>query len=822
MRIHAAIFPFSFSPRQAFDSTWRTGVLAAVLIACAVPACATRFIPVPPTFDSGGVPQQVLTADVNKDGLVDLIVSNDNGKITLLLGKGGGTFAKPATVATLGGGAPQLVIADFNNDGVPDLAVLAKAAATVAVYLGHGDGTFATPSKASTPASPAQMSVGDVNGDGHTDVVVVTRTGLTALPGDGLGGLGPGIKTTSSVGGLILALGDVNGDGRLDVIVGGGDTDTEFLGLGDGHFKQTANQVDAPAFMESQMLLADLDGDGNLDLVVAADSNDPRITGAINISWGNGDGTFQLGTKVNAGMIESSVVVADFNHDGTPDLAAANSYSNSASIVLNKGGRRFGPAVPYRTNKMTFIPSLPDMLAAADVRGDGLPGLAIATLTGVQVLKNVGGGILYAPGAVQLAGTGADLFALQMNGDSHTDVVVESIAPFGFGTILALYGDGTGQFPQRFNPYLNEYFDGLAIGDLNRDGRLDIAYGSSDNGVFTLYNDGTNNLATGPSLNSVFGPVAGDFNNDGFSDLAVNDGNSIILYLNSGNGTFSPKGTYTVNSRTVPVKAVDINKDGKRDLVLVDGQSAALTVLLGKGDGTFQPARSTPVKEIPTGFTVGDFNRDGKLDIALAGPHFVEVLLGHGDGSFAAGPSYPVASAVYALNQTDLRHDDKEDLLFVDGKFLWVMYGNGNGSFQAQVSFEVGPNPIAMTVGDFNEDGAPDLAVSDAQSTSLTLLLNAGGTRISFSASAPSVRSGQPVTLKATITPSVPGVMPVTGTVALKDGPKGIGFVRLVNGRASFTTSALSPGTHTLTASYWETSAFNPHVSSPVTITVTP
>ena len=122
-----------------------------------------------------------------------------------------------------------------------------------------------------------------------------------------------------------------------------------------------------------------------------------------------------------------------------------------------------------------------------------------------------------------------------------------------------------------------------------------------------------------------------------------------------------------------------------------------------------------------------------------------------------------------------------------------------------------------VVAGDFNEDGAPDVAVSDAQSSAVALLLNTGGTRISLKTSATSIHVGQPVTFTATVTASVPGVPVPTGTVAFKDGPKGIGFVHLSNGQATFTTSALSFGTHTITASYWETSSFNPHVSSPIT-----
>ncbi len=804
---------------------------AAVFLAVLAPfVWAARFIPVSPTFASGGVPQQVITADVNKDGIPDLIVSNDNGKVTLMLGKSGGTFAAPVTIVTLAGGAPAAAVGDFNGDGVPDLAVLAASSNSVWIYVGHGDGTFASPTKTSTPAGPTQIVVGDVNGDGHADVVVASTVGLSTLLGDGHGGLQPAITTSVSIRTSCLALGDLNGDGRLDLIVGSLDNNAEFLGVGDGHFKQTSNAIDAQGFGVSQVVLADLDGDGNLDLVASALPPYYRGgSGSVEVSWGKGDGTFVIGASYPAGGSEAGVVVADFNGDGRPDVAAANSDSNSASVLMNQGGRKFASAVSYRTNRLTYFSILPNLLTTADFSVDGHPDLAVATQTGVQVIRNLGAGKLAAPGAIEVGGSGGPMYALRLNADVHQDIVMEpAFPPNGIGYVMTIYGDGTGQFPQRFNSGQGSYPSsaGLGVGDFNRDGRLDLVYGQADVGVFTLLNSGGNAFTNGPpsGIPATYDLVAGDFNNDGYSDLVVDDGNNgtVNLYLNKGDDTFRAADSYFTGAFTVLIQAMDINKDGKRDLILTDDHSKAVTVLLGNGNGTFQAARLSPVSEVPTGFTVGDFNRDGKLDVAVALSKSIEVLLGRGDGTFAAGPSYSTPTGAYSLMQTDLRHDDKEDLLFTDGQLLWLMYGNGDGSFQGPISYNVGSSPIWLTVGDFNEDGAPDVAVAESQSSALTLLLNMGGTRISLKSSAASVHVGQAVTFTATVAASVPGAPVPTGTVAFKDGPKGIGFVHLANGKATFTTSSLSAGTHTMTLSYWETPAFNPHVSSPITEIVVP
>lgn len=261
-------------------------------------------------------------------------------------------------------------MADFNGDGIPDVAVSVKSANSVWIYLGRGNGTFSSPAKFPTGASPVQIAVGDVNGDGRADIVALTATGLSALLGNGNGTFKASINTGGASGGTVLALGDLNRDGHLDVIVGGLDPDLEFLGSGDGHFTKT-NNPNASGLIESQMLLADLNGDGFLDLVVAGNSFDPDVLTDIGIWWGNGDGTFQPGEFLSAGHSELSVAVGDFNHDGRQDLAAASSYSNSANMLLNLGAKKFAPAVGYNTNPFSLASVVqPGLLASADLTGE--------------------------------------------------------------------------------------------------------------------------------------------------------------------------------------------------------------------------------------------------------------------------------------------------------------------------------------------------------------------------------------------------------------------------------------------------------------------
>jgi len=253
-----------------------------------------------------------------------------------------------------------------------------------------------------------------------------------------------------------------------------------------------------------------------------------------------------------------------------------------------------------------------------------------------------------------------------------------------------------------------------------------------------------------------------------------------------------------------------------------------VSVLYGRGDGTFAPAKTLPAGTTHlSSVTVGDFNRDGQLDLAVGGDT-IEILLGRGNNQFASPVSYPSGGHVTFVQQASLRGNNIQDLLMVHGgttNNLTVLFGKGDGTFAAPTSYPVGARPVALTVGDFNGDGAPDVALRNFGfdgSTALTLLWNQGGTRIALKSSATTAKVGQPITFTATVQASISGAGTPTGTVAFKDGTKTIALVQLSNGKAVFTTSQLSLGTHTITATYFGNGNFNPQVSAPVKETIGP
>jgi hypothetical protein len=621
-------------------------------------------------FDCGcQFPFDVVVADFNGDGKSDVAETSPNG-VSILLGDGAGNLGAPL-VLTAGISPERVVAADLNGDHKMDLAVTNLGSNTVSIFLGRGDGTFAAATDVTVGMGPSGIAAGDFNRDGKLDLAVAdsgTLLGqnkgpnpntLAILLGDGKGGVSsttfiPVEKTPQQV--LVR---DLNKDKKLDVLVSTfakGDI-TELPGNGDGTF-QSARIFHAGTRADA-MRVADFNADGKPDLLV---SNGSLST--VSILFGDGAGNFGRATSAPSGRTVTGLATGDFNHDGKTDYITANFDSNTVSVVLGKGNGKFvdlGPALPIGTD-------FPNQTITADFNGDGLPDLALVD-TGsnkvgqtVEILlgKSNGG---FGPAKAFAAGTQPEgLVATDFNHDGHLDLIVSDFGTFpsDHGGVSLLLGKGDGSFRSPASFAAGDFPVGIASGDFNGDGNPDVVvadFGTSVGvaAVTLLLGDGKNgfapaqNVFTFPEFTVFASILSGDFNNDGKQDIAyissLND-NRVSVQFGNGDGTFQPAIPVVVRNVFTTIffsfAAGDFNNDGIPDFAVEEG--GTIEIVLNDGNGHFTSAgvfgeQSGASFGFVPALVLADFNGDGVLDVA-APDGFAEtmaVLLGNGDGTL--GPA---------------------------------------------------------------------------------------------------------------------------------------------------------------------------------------
>ncbi len=803
------------------------GIVFYVLIGT-LPAYAGQFLEAP-QYPTGSNPQAAAVGDFNGDGNLDLAIANaTSNTISVLLGKGNGTFAPKVDYAT--DNAPQgIAVGDFNGDGHLDIAVTNSGSNTVSVFLGNGDGSFQPKVDYATGNKPQGIAVGDFRGNGDLDIVVTNATDGTigVLLGKGNGTFGAQVAYNTGFNPWAVAVGDFNGDGIPDLAVANNNNNnviSVLLGKGDGTFQ---NQIQSSTGNTPvSIALADFNGDGKLDIAVADQQGN-----AVSVLLGNGNGSFATHVEYPTGAFPTSVTAGDFNGDGKTDLAVSDGNGNTISVLWGQGNGTFVGQVNCGAG------DIPYAVVAGDFNNDGKTDIAVANSGGnaISVILSNGNNTFQARTDYP-AGTNAHAVATaDFNGDGFLDLAVTdsncptfpTCGPSSISIILG-NGDGTFQAPSYFSTGTDTYPYSVAVGDFNGDKIPDLAianYATNTVSVLLGVGNGTFqehvDFPVGSEPTSV---ATGDFNGDGSLDLVVTNfhANTVSVLLGKGDGTFNAAVNYSVGHGPISVAVADLNGDKKLDLVVVNETDNNASVLLGNGDGTFNPqvAYPTGVGGNPLSVVIGDFNGDGIPDLAVADfqTQQVSVLLGNGDGSFQTVKAYPTGANPSSIVAADFNGDGKLDLALTStplgsspGNLVSLLLGNGDGTFGAPALFGAGYLSYSSAVGDFNRDGTPDLAVANGGSNTVSVLLNAQGTAMNILSSGNPSAFGHSVTFTTTVSASVSNGTAPTGSVTVKNGSTIIGSGALAGGQFSVSTSTLPVGADALSAVYSGDSNYQTH-----------
>jgi len=334
-------------------------------------------------------PQAAVSADFNGDGIADLAVATGNNSVSILLGKGDGSF--PTHVEYQVPGHPIGIVAgDFNGDGKLDLATVDQYQSEISVLLGNGDGTFQGHQEYNTGNNPVAIATADVNGDGKLDIVTADLNDdkVAVLLGNGDGTFKTHEDYATGNGPSDVAIGDFNQDGRLDLAVANNTDYTVaiLLGNGDGSFQAP---VPFPtANVPNSVVTGDFNKDGKLDLAVGTSNKQ------VSVLLGNGDGTFQNHVEYTIGANANVIATADVNADGNLDLISANYNDNTVSVLAGTGSGTFKGETVYPTS------GGPTGLAIGDFNNNGKLDVAVVASTANTVSVLMDNSVTITPSAL--------------------------------------------------------------------------------------------------------------------------------------------------------------------------------------------------------------------------------------------------------------------------------------------------------------------------------------------------------------------------------------------------------------------------------------
>jgi hypothetical protein len=343
--------------------------------------------------DNAAITTPMGAADFNNDGKLDMICAV-GGVVYASLGNGDGTFAGARGSVGPSGTITGIAVADVNGDGKLDVIVTGTKSSTasfVATMLGNGNGTFQAPIESDFGPFhfPARPLVADLNGDGALDLVFATATTVQTILGNGDGTfrLGPS-SPLSQIGLSVPAVGDFNNDGKLDLVVTVYDpftTGLDFVGVmpgvGDGSFGTLSPVAGTFTPFSSNLVAAigDFNGDGKLDIASGIQTSGSTIQGFIEVSLGNGDGTFQSALSVpGVHSVTTPLLLGDFNGDGKLDLATGG------FTYFGQGDGTF----PTSQGSTSALP----LAVVGDFRGTGELGFlnTVSNLVNGTTLSNIG------------------------------------------------------------------------------------------------------------------------------------------------------------------------------------------------------------------------------------------------------------------------------------------------------------------------------------------------------------------------------------------------------------------------------------------------
>jgi hypothetical protein len=710
-----------------------------------------------PIATSASNPIDIAAGDLDRDGILDLVVAFGSvSQAQVLRGLGGAQAGQFSAVAPfdLTAAPTRIYLADFNQDADLDLVVLAEIGQRILLYAGATGVAFGGAALTTIDLSlplpgedPSGAATLDFNRDGKLDLAVVMRNLSVAriYYGNGMGGLSPGPSSGVGVGPRDVAAGDVNRDGWPDLVTANSAT-------GDASVLRNTGGVTPTLVAETpvsiggtpiRIALLDLDHDAVLDLAALDDSATPRLAAFQGLKTGPPwfDPTvYPLPSGLPLGAAPRGLALGRFTPDGRVDLVTTLSGAPGQLVVIrNDSGTPCAGTSFGRAPRAYAAGDGPVSTAAADFDRDGRADLAVAAEFDrkIRLLKNAAGHFTdFAPAtAVDVApAIPAAVATADFDSDGNPDVVAALSSP---DSVQVFRGNGLGGLitPASDTKIVGTIPSALVIGDFDGNGIPDVAAASEGSGfVYVYLGNGLGGLSAGIQTGVGAAPralVTGFFDADSHLDLAVANfsGNSVSILLGAGDGTFSGGSTVGVGVGPSGIAAADIDGDLDTDLVTVNATSATASVLTNAGGAVFSVTATHPVPATnPTAVALLDLSGDLTPELAVTSRgNRTLTVFANSFGTFGSPYDYPVRNSPRAITPLDVDADGRLDLAVPcwQADSVVVLLSRPPALLEAP-RVAVGDQPQAIVAADLDGDGDLDLAVPSSLDDVVALRQNDG------------------------------------------------------------------------------------------------
>jgi hypothetical protein len=672
-----------------------------------------------PLLDVDRRPSHMVAADLNGDGLRDLLVANEVDSLTILHRSVDSGFDAGIEVP-VSFDPERVCVEDLDGDGIVELIYCSKNADSVTV-LTLEDGLYTEVVTVSTPVEPAELKAADFNLDGLPDILVSCVGGNSGWLLVNAGGLEFEPPRQVSVGGASIAVADFNGDGAPDYATIGSFLVAVMVNDGSGGFSYlSGSQVWGATHAVSAV---DLNADGLEDVVVSTSAG---ISAALN----QGGGILGEAQDVRASFRGDVIATLDLDGDGDADVVAGDTFRGTAMICVNDGNGTLSEPT-FRELRATPVAFVASPLVSARINDLGV---LCRDTAEVMILRRDGRGGLETFESGPSGTHGFSLVTADLDLDGDMDLVTDSS-----NAAKVLENDGRGGFSVASQLPSARGINSFAVEDVDGDGLPDLVTNSAhDDLVQVFLNGGALDLWNRfdlPAPTEAREVAASREAASQSCKIFATDWASVTVWSIGGAGGVEGPWRYAQGSGPgIPLATGDFNGDGRVDLATRTGLSS-VGAMFGRGGVAFRIQPSVGVGVTVQDLAVADLDADGRDEIVVPLRENGVGVVRWGDGRFVVQKVGSGDFGAQEISVGDADGDGSPDILVItigdadarQGRArIWL--NDGHGNFRLGEIFSLGRDPASSLVVDVDNDGDGDAAVVGSGG-SLVEITRAFGTR---------------------------------------------------------------------------------------------